>query len=121
MKILQVGPNSVHVSSFVSALKTDQNSLFLLSEEPFELEEITHNHVVSFRTFNPVKIFQNISRIKNILLEINPGVVHIHQVNRLAYFVSKIANQLNIRVVTTAWGSDVLLIPKKKMRCIIFW
>lgn len=113
MKILQVGPNSVHVSSFVSALKTDQNSLFLLSEEPFELEEIAHHYVVSFRTLNPVKIVQNISRIKNILLEINPEVVHIHQVNRLAYFVSKVANQLNIRVVTTAWGSDVLLIPKK--------
>lgn len=115
MKILQVGPNSVHVSSFVSAIISEQNELFLLSEESCDFEGIKKNYVVSFRTINPIKIVRNNFKIKQILNEIQPDFIHIHQVNRLAFFVSIIARKLNIRVVTTAWGSDVLLVPKKNL------
>ncbi len=115
MKILQVGPNSVHVSSFVSAIISEQNELFLLSEESCDFEGIKKNYVVSFRTINPIEIVRNNFKIKQILIEIQPDVIHIHQVNRLAFFVSRIARKLNIRVVTTAWGSDVLLVPKKNL------
>lgn len=113
MKILQVGPNSVHVSSYISALKSDGVKLYLLSEEPCPMEEIEDNFVASFRSKNPLTIRSRFSEIKKIINNLKPDVIHIHQVNRLAYFVSKIAKQLKIRVVTTAWGSDVLLIPKK--------
>lgn len=115
MKILQVGPNSVHVSSFVSAIISEQNELFLLSEESCDFEGIKKKYVVSFRTINPIKIVRNNFKIKQILNEIQPDIIHIHQVNRLAFFVSRIARKLNIRVVTTAWGSDVLLVPKKNL------
>jgi glycosyltransferase involved in cell wall biosynthesis len=47
------------------------------------------------------------------MLQIQPEVIHIHQVNRLAFFAATVAKKLNIRIITTAWGSDVLLIPQK--------
>jgi glycosyltransferase involved in cell wall biosynthesis len=113
MRILQIGPNSVHLSSFISALQADQHEIYLLSEEACHVDGLVSNFVVSFRTKNPIKILDNCSKIKNFILKINPEVIHIHQVNRLAFFTATIAHRLNIRIVTTAWGSDVLLIPQK--------
>jgi glycosyltransferase involved in cell wall biosynthesis len=113
MRILQIGPNSVHLSSFISALQADQHEIYLLSEEACHVDGLISNFVVSFRTKNPIKILDNCSKIKNFILKINPEVIHIHQVNRLAFFTATIAQRLNIRIVTTAWGSDVLLIPQK--------
>jgi len=113
MRILQIGPNSVHLSSFISALQADQHEIYLLSEEACHVDGLVSNFVVSFRTKNPIKILDNCSKIKNFILKINPEVIHIHQVNRLAFFTATIAQRLNIRIVTTAWGSDVLLIPQK--------
>jgi len=113
MKILQVGPNSIHVSSFISALSKVEKEIYLLSEEPCDFEGVQKNFLFSFRSLNPITIQKNTLKIKQLLRDLKPDVIHIHQVNRLAYFVSKIAFNLNIRVITTAWGSDVLLIPKQ--------
>jgi glycosyltransferase involved in cell wall biosynthesis len=60
-----------------------------------------------------MNLFKSYRLLKNYIKSLNPDLIHIHQVNRLAYFVSKVAHVLSIPVVTTAWGSDVLLIPKK--------
>jgi glycosyltransferase involved in cell wall biosynthesis len=113
MKILQVGPKSVHVSSFIETLKSRNQELFLLSEELTDFDGIKENFVVSFRSLNPITFISNLFKIRKIIKECRPDVIHIHQINRLAFFVASIAQNLNIRVITTAWGSDVLLIPKK--------
>lgn len=113
MKILQVGPNSVHVTSYLSALKTDGMNLYLLSEEPCPMKEIDQNFVVSFRSKNPLTIRSRFLKVRKIINALKPDVIHIHQINRLAFFVSRIASQMQIRLISTAWGSDVLLVPKK--------
>lgn len=113
MKILQVGPNSVHVSSYISALSELEKDIYLLSEEVCDFQGVKENFVISFRSLNPLSFLKSNRKLKQLLLQLKPDVIHIHQVNRAAYFVSRIAQKLNIRVVTTAWGSDVLLIPKQ--------
>lgn len=114
MKILQVGPNSVHVSSFIKALSEEQQQhLFLLSEETCHFKGIEEEFVVNFRSLNPISILKNYKKLGNILKSLKPDIIHIHQINRLAYFVSRAAKKRNIPVITTAWGSDVLLIPKQ--------
>jgi glycosyltransferase involved in cell wall biosynthesis len=115
MRILQVGPNSVHLSTFISAIESDQNEIYLLSEESCDFSGIAENFVVSFRTFNPLKIIFNTWKIKKIIRSLQLDVVHIHQINRLAFFVSLISKKLDIRTISTAWGSDVLLIPQKNI------
>lgn len=112
MKILQIGPNSVHLSSFISAIKSDQNEIYLLSEEVCDFSGIAENFVLSYRTLNPLKIIYNTWKIKKYIRSLQPDIVHIHQINRLAFFVSLITKKLNIRTISTAWGSDVLLIPQ---------
>src|SRR5574343_1744215 len=113
MKILQVGSNSVHVSSYLLAMSTDDAKNYLLTEEECPFEGVVANEVISFRSLNPLNLLKSYRLLKNYIKSLNPDVIHIHQVNRLAYFVSKVAHALSIPVVTTAWGSDVLLIPQK--------
>lgn len=113
MKILQVGSNSVHVSSYLAAMSTDDASNYLLTEEICSFPGVISNEVISFRSLNPLNLLKSYRLLKNYMERLNPEVIHIHQVNRLAYFVSKVAHSLSIPVITTAWGSDVLLIPQK--------
>jgi glycosyltransferase involved in cell wall biosynthesis len=115
MKILQVGPKSVHVSSYILALKEREKDIYLLSEEACDFEGVIEEFVISFRQLQPWKVIENYFKVKRLIQTLKPDVIHIHQVNRLAFVVAKIAKSLNIRVVSTAWGSDVLLMPKKNI------
>jgi hypothetical protein len=47
MKILQVGPNSVHVSSYISALSEKEKDIYLLSEEVCDFQGVKENFVIS--------------------------------------------------------------------------
>lgn len=113
MKILLVGSNSIHVSSFIQAIDVSKHEVNLLSEEICHFKGVKKEYLVDFRNLSPLNIIRNYKKINAIIQQLKPDVIHIHQVNRLAYFVTKCASKLNIKVVTTAWGSDVLLMPKK--------
>jgi glycosyltransferase involved in cell wall biosynthesis len=113
MKTLQVGSNSIHVSSYIQALSEFESDIYLLSEEICNFKGVKTAFLVDFRKLSPVSIKKNTKLLKNILLELKPDIIHIHQINRLAYFTTKIAQKLNIPCISTAWGSDVLLIPKQ--------
>ncbi len=115
MKVIQVGPKSVHVASFVKAISSHVKEQFHISEEKANFEGITKEFVLHFRGFNPFSIYQNYKKLEEIVKELKPQLIHIHQVNRMAFFVSRIGKKLNIPIVTTAWGSDVLLMPKKNV------
>lgn len=113
MKVLVVGSKSVHVSSFLLAMKGEGHEIYFLAEEECGYEGVKEEQVISFRSMNPMNVMKSNRRLKELLKTLKPDVVHIHQVNRLAYFVSRLTNRMNIPVVTTAWGSDVLLIPQQ--------
>jgi L-malate glycosyltransferase len=112
MKILVVGPNSIHVSSFIKALNSSGLVPDLLVEEKCDFQEVGTEYEMSFRKVG-IFNFRSLERkLLKIIEEIDPTVVHIHQINRVAYFVAKVASKRNIPVITTAWGSDVLVVPK---------
>lgn len=113
MKVLQTGSNSIHVSSYIGALSARMPEIHLLAEEQCHFKGVAHEWHVNFRSLNPVSVLQNMRKLRQLLTDLKPDVIHIHQVNRLAYFVTRAAARLNVPVVMTAWGSDVLLIPKQ--------
>jgi glycosyltransferase involved in cell wall biosynthesis len=113
MKVAHIGSNSVHVRHFVAALQTQDVTNILVAEETCLFEGIEKELVISYRKLSPRILRKNKDLIKTYFLAEKPDVLHIHQLNRLAFFVSNIAKSLHIPVVSTAWGSDVLLIPKK--------
>ena len=113
MKLLIVGSNSVHVSSFIASIENDKNELLLLAEESCSFVDSNREYAVSFRSLNPFFLIFNLIRLKRLIRILKPDLIHIHQVNRLAFFVSLVAVRLKLPFIVTAWGSDVLTIPKK--------
>jgi glycosyltransferase involved in cell wall biosynthesis len=113
MKILIIGSNSIHVSSFVTGLSKKESDLYLLTEDKCSFKEIKAEKIVDFRKLNPFSILKNYFILKKYIVNLRPDVIHIHQLNRLAFFVTLVASKLKVPVVSTAWGSDVLLIPFK--------
>jgi L-malate glycosyltransferase len=114
MKILHVGPNSVHVSRFINAFDTTEiESNYLLTDSPNLEVKVTEQFVVEAHIYNPIKLIGLLKILQSILHQVNPSVIHIHQVNRLAFFTTLVAKWRKIPVVTTAWGSDVLIMPSK--------
>jgi glycosyltransferase involved in cell wall biosynthesis len=110
MKVLQVGPNSIHVRLFSKAIMEHGIDCSFLAEEKLDGY---NTQVFSFRNSNPLSLISNYQQLKNYLRNSRPEIVHIHQVNRLAVFVARACRKLNIPVVVTTWGSDVLLVPNK--------
>jgi L-malate glycosyltransferase len=114
LKILQVGSKSIHVQLFIQRMQQLTNQkMNLIAEESCQFESVEKEFLVSFRSSNPLKIWKNYQLLKIYLKEISPTIIHIHQANRLAYFVTRRAARLEIPVVLTAWGSDVLTVPQK--------
>lgn len=114
MKILHAGPDSVHVRRFINA-QDAQRDCYLITEAAQQDVRVTHQYVVDAHTLNPLKWFGIYRVVLSLLVQLRPDVVHIHQVNRLAFLVSRAAKTIGIPVVTTAWGSDVLIMPQKNM------
>lgn len=113
MKIAHVGANSVHVSQFVGSLNQHGITNVLIAEEVCAFEGVDKEIVTSYRRLRLPVILRNKRAIRAFLLNEKPDVVHLHQFNRLAYFAAKVAHSLQIPIVGTAWGSDVLIIPNK--------
>lgn len=111
MIFLVVGSKSVHLSSFLEALSAQGLNPAFLAEE--SCGYTTDESIISFRKTDPFSIALANARLRKLLQDKNPDFVHIHQVNRLAYFVARQCEKLKIPVITTAWGSDVLIIPQK--------
>jgi glycosyltransferase involved in cell wall biosynthesis len=110
MNVLIAGPNSVHVSNFVEQIGFPVN---LVVEEVVRWNNVKNQYVVDFKSFNLFKLIGNWIKLFRFVKKFNPDVIHIHQVNRLAFFLIMIATRLKIPCVVTAWGSDVLLMPQR--------
>jgi glycosyltransferase involved in cell wall biosynthesis len=113
MKILHVGTDSVHVTRFINAFENVALTHFLLSDLPNHEVKVQEQFVLDVRSINPLKFFGYFAIVRRVIDQVQPTVIHVHQVNRMAYIVTKLAQKMGIPVVTTAWGSDVLIMPKK--------
>lgn len=54
-----------------------------------------------------------ISILKKMYREFQPSIVHVHQANSVAFYSFLAMRGTHVPKVLTAWGSDVLVLPKK--------
>lgn len=111
MKVLIAGESSIHLQNYCRAIRPLVKELILLTETPVKIPEADRHHVISFRSFNPLAWWLNSRKIGSLIRKENPDLIHVHQINRLAYFVSRNLNGKPL--ISTAWGSDVLLVPER--------
>lgn len=110
-KLLLIGSNAInaHLKNYLELVRDSFDEVLVVSNHPVDFAP---HKQISFSLKNPFKVKKAIKALQGIILEFNPSVIHVHQANSYA-FISAKANTFNIPMVLTAWGSDVLLLPKK--------
>jgi glycosyltransferase involved in cell wall biosynthesis len=108
-KLLLVGSASVHVLNFYHLVKEFFDEVLIASNDSVfgDLPYVN----VDFNIRNPLQIPSNIKKMKSVIEEFKPDIIHIHQANSVAWITLKAASGFSIPTVLSAWGDDILVHP----------
>jgi glycosyltransferase involved in cell wall biosynthesis len=113
LKIVVIGTCSPHVANHILRIKDEHTSIEVISNGRAHFSGDEPIHLVDFSITKCWNLFVTPRKIKKLIKKINPDVIHIHQANSVAFY-SLLANRtLKIPTILTAWGSDILLNPRK--------
>jgi len=109
-KLLVIGSNSIHVYNFIALVKDNFDEVLLVTNEVNREQDVT-SIAIDFSL--GVQSLKTIRKIRNLADKFQPSVVHMQQANTYAFLTTLALKNRNIPLVLTAWGSDVLVNPKK--------
>ncbi|MCK5538790.1 MAG: glycosyltransferase family 4 protein [Bacteroidales bacterium] len=109
-KLLVVGSNLIHVYNFIELVKENFDEVLLLTNEVNPEKDVS---AVEVDFSLGVQSFRTIDKIRKIFREFQPSLVHIQQANTYAFLTVLALKNQHVPLVLTAWGSDILLNPKK--------
>jgi glycosyltransferase involved in cell wall biosynthesis len=115
IKILVVGTCSPHVANHINRIRDENNSIEVISNGKNYFSEKENIHLVDFSLAKFWNLFFTVRQIRKILRTFQPDLIHIHQANSVAFYTLLANKRTKIPSVLTAWGSDVLLNPKKSL------
>jgi L-malate glycosyltransferase len=110
--VLVLGSASIHVARFVRGLCAAGRSVVLAThgELPLgPLPGLREQVVLDLR----VTSWSAVRRIRALMRQWSPAVIHAHQVNSVAWHAVRAARGSGVPVVLTLWGSDVLMLPSR--------
>ena len=105
-----IGSNSIHVYNYINLVKDYFDEIILITNKKREgtsvkTIELDFHLKLSSR-------LKTVAKIKKLIQEYSPSIIHIHQVNSYAYYSLLAARKSSAPKILTAWGSDILLSPK---------
>lgn len=111
-KIILIGSNSIHCKRYIAGL---------VASKKFDIVIITNQIMIEFSELQQFEInfalrsLQSKTKILAIIKSFNPDIIHIHQANSYAWHSLRAIKKMNSspKVILTAWGSDVLILPDK--------
>jgi glycosyltransferase involved in cell wall biosynthesis len=110
-KLLIIGSNSIHVYNYINLVKDYFDEIILITNKKREGTEVkTIELDFHLKLSSRLK---TVAKIKKLIQEYAPSIIHIHQVNSYAYYSLIAARKSSVPKILTAWGSDILLSPKK--------
>lgn len=110
--VLVLGSASIHVARFVRGLCAAGRSVVLATHGELPLGPLPglREQVVLDLS---VTSWSALRRIRALMRQWSPSVVHAHQVNSVAWHAVRAARGSPVPVVLTLWGSDVLTLPSR--------
>ena len=112
-KLLLVGSGSVHLKNYYSLVSDYfQSSMIITNEKKYDFPN-AEVLIADFGVRNPFSLCKNIKLIRKKVIEFAPDIIHIHQANSYSYLTIKAVKKLNIPIIITAWGDDILILPNK--------
>jgi glycosyltransferase involved in cell wall biosynthesis len=109
-KLLLVSSNTIHTYKYLQLVEDYFDEILLITNEKstvydFPTIELSFNLTIK-------NLFATVKEIKKQINLFEPSVIHIHQSNSYALYTLLANKKETIPTVLTAWGSDVLLLPK---------
>jgi len=112
-KLLLIGSASIHTYNYYNLIKPYFDEIKLITDNSSKNNAIENVESVSFSYRNPRNFLQTVSKIKSVYKEFKPDVIHVHQINSVAFYAIFSLKNFGTPIVSTAWGSDILLSPQK--------
>ncbi len=112
MKLLLLGNNSIHTYNFYQLIKDYFDEILVLTDKKEGACEGLPIQVIDYAA-TPLKMFKAYRQTRRIIQEFQPDIIHGQQVNKALWFAVKAKGR--IPVVSTAWGSDILVMPRKNI------
>jgi glycosyltransferase involved in cell wall biosynthesis len=110
-KLMIIGSNSIHVYNYINLVKDYFDEIILITNKKREGTDVkTIELDFHLKLSSRLK---TVAKIKKLIQEYAPSIIHIHQVNSYAYYSLIAARKSSVPKILTAWGSDILLSPKK--------
>jgi len=110
-KLMIIGSNTIHVYNYIDLVKEYFDDILLITNEKREGTDVkTIELDFHLKLSSRIK---TVGRIKKLIKEYSPSVIHVHQANSYAYYALKAAQSCRIPKILTAWGSDILISPNK--------
>lgn len=113
LKLMVVGPGSPHVLKYLDLIDSCTHDITVLTPHPEKFPETVHCELVNFRLLHPFNWLSAPRRIKQLIGQHQPDVLHVHQANAYAFYTVSANRSMQVPLVLSVWGSDVLLSPKK--------
>lgn len=111
--VLLIGSSSPHVANHLRRIINGPFNIEVITDSNKFLESNQKWTKISFALFNVFNWLKAIGVIKGRINECNPHVIHVHQANSVAFFTVLANRKSKVPIVLTAWGSDILINPRK--------
>ena len=115
-KLLLVGSGSIHLKNYYNLVSDYFDSTLVITNSNRYDYGCAEVEIVNFGIRNPFKFLHSIIKIKKKTKEFAPDIIHIHQANSYSTLTILAVKKLNIPIIITAWGDDILILPRKN-----FW
>ncbi len=116
-KLLVIGSASIHTYNYIALVKSYFNEIVLVttSDKKYDDSQISNKYIINDSLRNPLNFLSTTHKLKKILAAEKPSVIHIQQISTYGLMILLANSKYNIPVVSTAWGSDVLINPQKNL------
>lgn len=114
-KLLLIGNHTIHTYNYYHLIKDYFDEICLITDIPRAGQNVEPIHYVSFSYRKPLNFIRTIRKIKDVIREFKPTVIHVHEANSVALYSFLATRSFDIPVVLTTWGSDILVNPKKSV------
>lgn len=113
-KLVIFSPDSVHLVNYLKLIEGYFDSILVITDgQNPEISLPYPTKHVNFSIKNPIRNRRQIQQLKTTIAQFNPSIIHLHNIGTGAYLLEKAVRNMSIPKVATAWGSDVLVAPKR--------
>lgn len=114
-KLLLISTNTVHSFNYYLLIKDYFDEILFITDSKNTAFDYGKLQIIytNFSIQKPYEFLNSLFKIRKIINEYNPTIIHNHQVTTNALLAVLANGKPNKPMVITAWGSDVLSTPAK--------